>query len=61
MLDTDARKREYDGAMALLERVAAGTWTPEEPTTADTESAAGPSPSFTEHDRFFDTDSQDGI
>jgi phage gp36-like protein len=60
-LSTDARRREYEDAMRLLERVAEGRFAVEEPTTGDTESVSGTGPSMTERTRYFDRTSQDGI
>lgn len=61
MLDTEARQREYDDAQKLLDKVAAGKFAIEEPTTADTESSGGPGPSFTDKTLSMNRTSQDGI
>lgn len=60
MLDTEARQREYDDAIKLLDRVAAGKFAVEEPTTGDTESSGGPGPSLTDKTLTFNRDNQDG-
>ena len=60
MLDTDARQREYDDAMKLLDRVADGKFAVEEPTTGDTESTGGPEPTMTDRTLTFNRDNQDG-
>jgi hypothetical protein len=60
MLDTDARKREHDDAMKLLDRVADGKFAIEEPATGDTESAGGGGPSMAAKTLERDRASQDG-
>ena len=61
ILDTDQRRRAYEDAIKLLDRVSAGKWTPETPATPDTESAAGLSPDLDAPTLSMDRDSQDGI
>ena len=58
---TDARRREYEDAMKLLDRVANGGFAIEEPTTADTESAGGAGPSIEGKTLTHDRTSQDGL
>jgi phage gp36-like protein len=57
----DNRRREYEDAIRLLNRVADGKFAVEEPTTTDTETLGAPSPAMTAKTLTMDRTSQDGI
>lgn len=57
----DNRRREYEDAVRLMERVADGKFRVEEPIVEDTEESSGPSPSTSKPDRHFSRDEQEGI
>lgn len=58
---TDDRVKENDAAIRLMERVADGKYSVEEPTTAETEAAAAPYTSASSVTRSFTRDLQSGM